>query len=190
MENLRYSHLKAVKKILSYVKGTEDFGLFYQKTNIFELTGYVDGDWYGDIDDRKSISRYALYMGGTTFTWLSKKQLIATLSTYEAKYVATSLDVSHAIWFRKLLQELKCSQLESIKIQVDNKSAIELAKNPVHHERSKHIDMRFHSIREHIKDGEVRVVHVQSNDQAADIFIKDLLKSLFENYRQMLGMMN
>jgi hypothetical protein len=68
MENLRYSHLKAVKKILSYVKGTEDFGLFYQKTNIFELTGYVDGDWYGDIDDRKSISRYALYMGGTTFT--------------------------------------------------------------------------------------------------------------------------
>jgi hypothetical protein len=98
--------------------------------------------------------------------------------------------VSHAIWFRKLLQELKCSQLESIKIRVENKSAIELAKNLVHHERSKHIDMRFHSIREHIKDGEVRVVHVQSNDQAANIFIKDLSKSLFENYRQMLGMMN
>jgi hypothetical protein len=87
------------------------------------------------------------------------------------------------------LKELKCPQLESIKIRVDNKSTIELAKNPVHHERSKHIDVRFHSIREHIKDGEVRVVHVQSNDQAADIFAKALSKPLFENYKQMLIMM-
>jgi hypothetical protein len=68
--------------------------------------------------------------------------------------------------------------------------AIELAKNPVHHERSKHIDVRrFHSIREHIKDGEIRVVHVQTNDQPADIFTKSLPKPLFENCKQMLGMM-
>jgi hypothetical protein len=122
----------------------------------------VDNDWCGDIDDRKSISGYTFYMGGTTFTWLSKKQPIVTLSTCEAEYVAASLGVSHTIWFRRLLQELKCPQLESIDIRVDNKSTIELAKNSVHHERNKHIDVRFHSIRKHIKDGEVRVVHVQS----------------------------
>jgi hypothetical protein len=87
------------------------------------------------------------------------------------------------------LQELKCPQLESIEIQVDNKSAIELAKNPVHHERSKHIDVMFYSIREHIKDGEVQVVHVQSNEQAADIYTKALPKPLFENCKHMFGMM-
>jgi Reverse transcriptase (RNA-dependent DNA polymerase) len=108
MGDSRYPHLKAVKKILRYIKGTKDLELFYQKTNIFELTGYVDIDWCSDIDDRKSTSRYAFYMGGTTFTWLSKKQLIVTLSTCEAEYVVASLGVSHVIWLRKLLQELKC----------------------------------------------------------------------------------
>jgi hypothetical protein len=120
----------------------------------------VDSDWCGDIDDRKSTTGYAFFMGGTAFTWLSKKQPIVTLSTCEAKYVAASLGVSHAIWLRRLLQKLKCPQLKSTEIRVDNKSAIELAKNPVYHERSKHIDVRFHSIREHIKDGEFRVIHV------------------------------
>jgi Reverse transcriptase (RNA-dependent DNA polymerase) len=189
MDDQRYPYLKAVKKILRYAKGTEDLGLFYQKTNIFELAGYVDSDWYRDIDDWKRISGYVLYMEGTTFTWLSKKQHIVTLSICEAEYVAASLDVSYAIWLRRLPQELKCPQLESTELQVDNMSAIELAKNPVHHERSKHIVVRFHSIREHIKDGKVRVIHVQSNDQAADIFTKALPKPLFKNCKQMLEMM-
>jgi Reverse transcriptase (RNA-dependent DNA polymerase) len=100
MEDPRYPHLKAVKKILRYIKGT--------KTNIFELIGYVDSDWCSDIDDRKNTSGYAFYMGGTTFTWLSKKQLIVTLFTCEAEYVVASIGVSHVIWLRKLLQELKC----------------------------------------------------------------------------------
>jgi hypothetical protein len=89
--------MKVVKRILRYIKGIEDLGLFYQKTNIFELTAYLDDDWCGDIDDRKRTSGYAFYMGGITFTWLSKKQPIVTLSTCEAEYVASSLSVSHAI---------------------------------------------------------------------------------------------
>jgi hypothetical protein len=108
MEDPRYSHFKAVRKILRYIKGIEDLGLFYQKTNIFELTGYVDSDWCDDIDDRRSSLGYAFYMRDTTFTWLSKKQPIVTLSTCETEYVAASLGVSHAIRHRRLLQELKC----------------------------------------------------------------------------------
>jgi hypothetical protein len=90
--------------------------LFYQKTNVFELAGYVDSDWCGDIDDRKSTSRYAFYIRGITFIWLSKKHPIITLSTCKAEYVAVSLGVSHAIWLRRLLQELKCPQLKSTEI--------------------------------------------------------------------------
>jgi hypothetical protein len=100
-----------------------------------------------DIDDKKSTSGYIFFMAGAAFTWLSKKQPIVTLSTCEAEYVAASLDVSHVIWLRRLLQEVKFPQLEATEIRVDNKSAFDLAKNPVHHERSKHIDVRFHSIR-------------------------------------------
>jgi hypothetical protein len=186
MEDPKYSHLKAVKRILRYIKGI--LRLHYTKTNKFELTCYVDSDWCGDIDDRNSTSGYTFFKGGATFTWLSKKQSIVILSTCKAEYVAASLGVSHVIWLGRLLQEVKIPQLEATEIRVDNKSAIELAKNPVHHERSKHIDVRFHLIREHIKNEEVRVVHVQSNDQAADVFTKALPKPLFENCKQMIGM--
>jgi hypothetical protein len=89
-------------------------------------------------------------MGGTT----NRRHIIDTLSIFETEYVAASLSVSHAIWLRRLLQEVKLPQLETIEIRIDNKSAIELAKNSVHHERSKHIDV-MHSVREHIKNEEV-----------------------------------
>jgi hypothetical protein len=115
-------------------------------------------------------------MEDTVFTWLSKNQSIVILFIYEAKYVVASLSMSHVIWLKKLLQELKCPQLETTEIRVDNKSTIKLAKNQIHHQWSKHIGVKFHSIREHIKDEEVRVVHVQSNDQLVDILTKPLPK--------------
>jgi Reverse transcriptase (RNA-dependent DNA polymerase) len=97
MESPKTSHWKATKMILRYVRGTVDLGLHYSKTNNFKLTGYSDGDWYGDIDDRKSTSGSAFYVGDTVFTWLSKKQAIITLSTCEAEQVAALLCVNHAI---------------------------------------------------------------------------------------------
>ena len=134
------------------------------------------------MDDRKSTSGYAFFMGKTVFTWQSKKQPIVALSTCEAEYVAASSCVCHAIWLRKLLKEMNITQDGPTKIRVDNKSAIELAKNPVHHERSKHIDVRFHFIRENIKNGEVELIHVPSQEQIADIFTKPLSINLFNNF--------
>ena len=123
-------------------------------------------------------------MGNTTFSWLSKKQPIVTLSTCEAEYVATSWYVYHAIWLRNLLSKMELKQLGATVVQVDNKSAIELAKNPMNHERSKHIDVRFHFIRDHVNKGSVELVHVASQDQVADIFIKPLPKVFFDNSRR------
>ena len=190
MEEPKSSHWKAAKRILRYVKGTTDLGLLYPRgTNKFvKLAGYCDSDWCGDSDDRRSTTGFVYYFGPTAFTWQSRKQPIVTLSTCEAEYVAASACVNHTIWLRNLLEDLRLFQDEPTEIKVDNISAIELAKNPVYHERSKHIDVRYHSIREHIKNNEVTVTHVPSREQAADILTKALPKVAFEDGKLKFGM--
>ncbi|KAK2974052.1 hypothetical protein RJ640_006244 [Escallonia rubra] len=154
-----------------------------------ELAGYSDSDWVGSCDDRKSTTGFVFYLGETAFTWSSKKQPIVALSTCEAEYVAAASCVCHAIWLRKLLEELQQKQEDATKIYIDNKSAIALAKNPVHHERSKHIDTRFHFIREHVKEQEVELVHVKTHEQVADIFTKPLKADMFYYLQKKLGVM-
>ncbi|XP_050916450.1 secreted RxLR effector protein 161-like [Lathyrus oleraceus] len=162
MEEPVYTHWKALKRIQRYIQGTVSLGMFYSNSKKYKLVGYSDSDWCGDIDDRKSTSGYVFFMGNTAFTWLSKKQPIVTLSTCEAEYVAASWCVCHAIWLRRLMSKMELEQKDATIIHVDNRSAIELAKNPVNHERSKHIDVRFHFIREHVKEGNVELKHVAS----------------------------
>uniref|UniRef100_A0A2N9JBE9 Integrase catalytic domain-containing protein n=1 Tax=Fagus sylvatica TaxID=28930 RepID=A0A2N9JBE9_FAGSY len=187
MEALTMTHLKTAKRILRYVKGTLDFGLLYSPSKEFKLFGYSDSDWAGDMDDRKSTTGFVFYMGDTTFTWTSKKQPIVTLSTCEAEYVAATSSVCHAVWLRSLLKELHMSQVEATEIFVDNKSALALAKNPVFHDRSKHIDTRYHFIRECIARKEVQLEFVKSQDQVADIFTKPLKYDTFYKLRALLG---
>ncbi|XP_047309787.1 uncharacterized mitochondrial protein AtMg00810-like [Impatiens glandulifera] len=142
MEDPSYTHWKALKRILRYVRGTLSLGIFYSKSDNYRLVDYSDSDWCGDVDDRKSTSGYVFLLGNSAFTWLSKKQLVVTLSTCEAEYLGLIRD-------------------EGTVIRVDNKSAIELEKNPVNHGRSKHIDVRFQFIREQVKEGKVEL-HVES----------------------------
>ncbi|KAG6402911.1 hypothetical protein SASPL_135125 [Salvia splendens] len=190
MENPTTSHFKAAKRILRYLGGTIDCGLFYSHTNDYKLVGYSNSDWAGDNDDRKSTSGYVFYMGDTAFTWMSKKQPIVTLSTCEAEYVAATFSVCHEVWLRSLLAELGWSQKEPTTICVDNKSAIALSKNLVFHNRSKHIDTRFHYIRECVANREIQVEYVKSQDQVADIFTKSLKFEDFIKIRTLLGMTN
>ncbi|KAL8098000.1 hypothetical protein AgCh_030941 [Apium graveolens] len=119
---------------------------------------------------------------------MSKKQPIVTLSTCEAEYVAASWCVCHAIWLNNLLKEIDLPQDEAFEIKMDSKSTIELAKNPVHHERSKHIDVRFHFIREKVAENKVTLTHVKSRDQIADMFTKPLSKLLLYKFMEKIGM--
>ena len=125
------------------------------------------------------------FIGETAFTWMSKKQPIVTLSTCEAEYVAATSCVCHAIWLRNLLKELNLPQEEPTKIFVNNKSAIALAKNPVFHDRSKHIDTRYHYIRECVTKMDVQLEYVKTNDQVADIFTKPLKREDFIKMRSL-----
>ncbi|KAH9687903.1 hypothetical protein KPL70_014941 [Citrus sinensis] len=187
MENPKTTHFKVAKRILRYINGTTNFDLLYSFSNDYKLVGYSDSDWGGDVDDRKSTTGFVFFMGDTAFTWMSKKQPIVTLSTCEAEYVAATSSVCHAIWLRNLLKELSLAQEEPTEICVDNKSAIALSKNPVFHDRSKHIDTRYHFIRECIARKEVQIKYVKSQDQAADIFTKPLKQEDFVRFKSLLG---
>jgi len=151
---------------------TVDFGLFYRYSNNFDLVGYSDSDWAGDMIDKKSTTGFVFYMRDITLIWSSKKQSIITLSTCEAEYVAITTCVCHS--------------KKPIEIFVDNLSVIALAKNPVFHERSKHIDIRFHYLRDSITNKEVEVKYVRTQDQVVDIFIKPLKHDVFAKMRDIL----
>ncbi|RDX96424.1 hypothetical protein CR513_20929, partial [Mucuna pruriens] len=179
MEAPTSTHMKTAKRILFYLKGTLDFGLFYSSSNEFKLMGFCDSDFAGDVDDRKSTTGFN-----------SKKQVIVTLSTCEAKYVAVTSCTCQAIWLRRLLKEFNMNQEESTKIHIDNKSTQILAKNPVFHERSKHIDTRYHFIRECIVKKEVELVYVKIQDQVVDFFTKLLKFEDFKRLRARLGVQN
>ncbi|KAE8655864.1 hypothetical protein F3Y22_tig00117016pilonHSYRG00207 [Hibiscus syriacus] len=187
MESPTTTHFKAAKRILCYLKGTIDFGLFYSVSNDYKLVGYSDSDWGGDIDNRRSTTGFIFFMGDIAFTWMSKKQPIITLSTCEAEYVVATSCVCHAIWLRNLLKEIGLIQKEPTKVCVENKSTIPLSKNSVFHDRSKHIDIRYHYIRECVARNDVEVEYVKSQDQVADIFTKPLKSEDFIRLRNLLG---
>lgn len=190
MEAPTVTHLKAAKRILRYLKGTVDYGLFYSSSEEFQLIGYSDSDFAGDLDDRKSTTGFVFFMGSNAISWSSKKQAIVTLSSCEAEYVAVTACACHAIWLRRMLKEIGLPEHRASRIFVDNRSAQALARNPVFHDRSKHIDTRYHFIRECITKKEIELEYVKSVDQVADIFTKPLKVEVFEKMRTLLGVMN
>jgi len=187
METPMETHWLSAKRIIRYIKGTMNLGLFYAYGDEAKLVGYSDSDWGCDQDERKSTTRYVFYFSSTTFSWTSKKQAIVALSIYEAEYVAASSTVCETIWLRNLLKELENPQEEPIVIYVDNQSTIKLAKNPIQHGKSKHIDTRFHFLRDHVKRKTIELQYCHTTEQVADIFTKPLAGAIFMRLRDMLG---
>ncbi|XP_055822197.1 uncharacterized mitochondrial protein AtMg00810-like [Solanum dulcamara] len=144
MKKPKQDHWVDTKRILRYIKGTVNHGLFYTHFKNSKLVGYSDSDYGGDLDDRKSTSEYLFHLGSATFSWSSKKQQTIALSTCEAEYIAATACTCQAIWLKNILEELSFAQDYPIKIYVDNKSTISLAKNSVPYSQSKHIDTKYH----------------------------------------------
>lgn len=188
MEAPTTAHMSAVKQILRYIRGTLDVGCVYKKDQANEiLVGYSDSDLAGDIDDRKSTTGLMFFLGDSPITWVSQKQRIVALSSCEAEYIAATGGACQAIWLRKLLESLSGAEQKTPMLKVDNKSAIALAKNPVHHERSKHIDTRYHFIRECVEDRKVKLEHIKTEAQIADILTKPVGKQRFIELKEKMG---
>ncbi|KAJ9561267.1 hypothetical protein OSB04_006427 [Centaurea solstitialis] len=167
----RESHLGAVKRILKYLKGTPNFGLWYPKDSGFELTAFTDSDHAGCKLNRKSTSGACQFLGDKLVSWSSRKQNCVSLSTAEAEYVAAACCCSQVLWMKIQLADYGYT-MHRIPIYCDSSSAIQIAANPVQHSRTKHIDIRYHFIKDHVEKGNVELFFVESEHQIADLFTK------------------
>ena len=180
-------HLKLVKRILRYLKGTVTRGILMKNNGHFKLEGYTDSDWAGNSLDRKSTTGFCTFIGGNLVTWKSKKQTVVARSSAEAEYRAMASTACELIWLKLLLEDLGIQCKPPIFLHCDNQAAMHIAANPVFHERTKHIEVDCHFVRHQVQSKLMQTVYTKSCDQLADIFTKVLPSAQFEHLLSKLG---
>ncbi|KAK3137468.1 hypothetical protein QOZ80_5BG0452680 [Eleusine coracana subsp. coracana] len=189
MQRPTTEHQQAVKRIIRYVAGTLDHGIYYPRCRgEAHFIGYSDSDHAGDIDTSKSTSGILFFLGKCLVSWQSVKQPVVAMSSCEAEYVAASTASTQALWLARLLGDLLGRDTEAVELRVDSMSALALAKNPVFHERSRHIRVRYHLIRDYLKEGSIKASYINTNDQLADLLTKPLGRIKFLELCSRIGM--
>ncbi|CAJ2679303.1 unnamed protein product [Trifolium pratense] len=180
MQNPSTMHWLALKRLLRYLAGSCDKGIFISATAPLTFHAYSDADWAGDKDDYISTTGYLLYLGDTPISWSSRKQRSVARSSTEAEYKALADTASELLWVLSLFTELGHTPTAGPVIYCDNLGATHLSANPVFHSKMKHIALAYHFVRENVQRGRFRVSFVSTNDQLADILTKPLLRPRFE----------
>jgi hypothetical protein len=184
--NPKESHLIAVKRIIRYVNDTLFYGIWYSRETNLVVARYSDADWAGNAEDRKSTSGGCFYVGNNLIAWMSKKQAYISLSTTKAEYIAAVSCCTQLLWMKMLLGDYGFSQ-DTMIINCDNTSAINISKNPVHHSRTKHINIRHHFLRDFVESEVVSLSFIPTENQLEDILTKPLDGSRFEYLRKAIG---
>ena len=179
-------HWNTVKRILRYIKGTSDAALCFGGSE-FIVKGYVDSDYAGDLDKRKSTTGYVFTLAGGAVSWLSKLQTVVALSTTEAEYMAATQACKEAIWIQRLLGELGHKQ-QKITVYCDSQSALHIARNPAFHSRTKHIGVQYHFVREVVEEGSVDMQKIHTKDNLADVMTKPINTNKFIWCRSSYGL--
>ncbi|CAL1381785.1 unnamed protein product [Linum trigynum] len=163
-------HLKALHRILRYLKGCPAQGLWFSSSSSLQLSGYCDSDWATCPDSRKSITGYCTFLGSSLITWKSKKQSTVSRSSSKAEYRAMAQLACQVQWLKAFLNFFGIPHSTPVKVYCDNQSAIHIAENPVYHERTKHIKVDCHVVRERLKSGLLNLFHLNTENQLADLF--------------------
>ncbi|KAK1670678.1 hypothetical protein QYE76_058837, partial [Lolium multiflorum] len=184
-------HWTAVKNILKYLKRTKDMFLCYGGDQELVVTSYTDASWNTDPDDSKSQSGYVFILNGAAVSWASSKQCTVAKSSTESEYIAASEASSEAVWMKRFIVELGVvpSALDPLVIYCDNMGAIANAHEPRSHKRLKHIKLRYHSIREYIEDGEVKICKVHTDLNVADPLTKALPRAKHDQHQNAMGVL-
>nr|GEY20985.1 zinc finger, CCHC-type [Tanacetum cinerariifolium] len=186
IEEPQEQHMKAIKQVLRYIKGTKDYGITYGHDGN-KIQGYSDSSYGVNTQEGKGTTGIVFYFGNSPITWSTQKQGTLALSSCESEFIASA---TQALWLKRLLSKITDSNEEKIIIYVDNKSAIALMINPVFHRRSKYIDTKYHFIRECVEKEDLTVEHISGEQQRADILTKALPRIRFVTMRQILGVKN
>lgn len=181
------THLQAAHKILRYLKNNPGQGLMYSANSELCLNVFADADWATCKETRRSITGFCVYLGSSLISWKSKKQAVVSRSSTEAEYRSLALATCEIIWINQLLRDLLVTPTGPAKLYCDNKSAIHIATNPVFHERTKHIEIDCHTVRDQIKAGCLKTFHVSTGNQLADILTKPLHPGPFHSLLQRMS---
>ena len=176
--NYGTTHWQAVKRIFRYLRSCANAGIVYFKEGTVRIVAYSDSDWGADTNNRRSRTGYVVYVAGGAVVWQSKSQEPVALSSCEAEYYAMAEAIKEILWFINILTEMGIT-FETPILYVDNQGAIALSQNPVNHQRTKHIDIKWHFIRTIIQTGKIRIKYVGTDQNISDIFTKALAATLF-----------
>ena len=183
------SHMHAVKRIFRYLKGSPSLGLWYPRGSGLDLMGYSDSDHAGCKIDRKSTTGGCHFLGGKLVSWTSKKQTSVSISTAEAEYISAASCCAQILWIKNQLLDYGV-KFSRTPIFCDNTSAIAISHNPVMHSKTKHIDIRYHFIRDHVMKNDIEIHFIPTDKQLADVFTKPLDEKTFKHLISELGMLN
>ena len=178
------THMKAVDRIFSYLKDDPSKGIVYSGKHGLQLRGFVDSDFAGCEDSRKSTTGWVFTLAGGPVSWSSQRQKTVATSTMDAEYIAGAEAAKEAVWIRNFINDLRIPgvHIDTVPLYIDNNSALKLTRNPEFHSRSKHIDVKHHFIREKVGDGIINTLRVETSDNLADIFTKGLPKPMHTNF--------
>jgi len=174
--------MKAAIHVLQYLKSEPALGILLNRNPTFDLLAYCDADWASCSHTRKSVSGFVIFLGNTLISWKSKKQVTVSLSSAEAEYRSLRRLTTELAWLSRLLSELTLTSITPIPVKCDNLAAIYIAKNPVFHERTKHIELDCHFVRQKLMEGLVRLSHIPTKHQLADICTNLLVSSIDISY--------
>uniref|UniRef100_A0A803LBV2 Uncharacterized protein n=1 Tax=Chenopodium quinoa TaxID=63459 RepID=A0A803LBV2_CHEQI len=187
MHKPQKQHLEAIYRILRYLKGTVGKGVMYKKHGHLDLHAFTDADWGADRDSRKSTSGYFTLVGGNLVSWKSKRQKVVAMSSAEAEFRGIAKGITEVLWLKKLLRELGYAPKKSCKLYCDNMAAIRISENPVQHDRTKHVEIDRHFIKDHLDGKIITLPFVRSEDQLADILTKVVSTQAFGQALSKLG---
>ncbi|KAL5553896.1 hypothetical protein UlMin_041297 [Ulmus minor] len=190
MNNPTEDHLEAINQILRYLKMTTGHGLLFRKCENREIEIYTDASWAGELTERRSTTGYCSYVWGNLVTWRSKKQPVVSRSSEELEYRALTLGICEGMWLQRLLRELRIEAKSVVRMFCDSQATIDISKNQIHHDRTKHVEIDQHFISEKVNNGIIQLSYIPTRLQTANILTEALPRTSFDEFNSKIGLYN